>query len=142
MVSASSEQADIVLVSSSALSGPAAQLGLKLNQGANIYFDHINKLGGIENQKIKFISLDDGYEPYKALQNTQKLLNRGDVFAFFNYVGTSVSISASTMLKLTALFELLGAVPTLALSTIWLLDVPLLLPTWSGIVQVPSGLTL
>ncbi|NQZ81750.1 MAG: ABC transporter substrate-binding protein [Colwellia sp.] len=88
MVSASSEQADIVLVSSSALSGPAAQLGLKLNQGANIYFDHINKLGGIENQKIKFISLDDGYEPYKALQNTQKLLNRGDVFAFFNYVGT------------------------------------------------------
>ncbi len=79
---------DIILASSSPLSGPAAQLGIKLNQGANIYFDHINKLGGIANRKIKLISLDDGYEPYKTLINTQILLKRDDIFGFFNYVGT------------------------------------------------------
>jgi len=98
-VAAASERPNIILASSSALSGPAAQLGIKLNQGANVYFNHVNKQGGIENQKIEFISLDDGYEPYKTLQNTQKLLNRDDVFALFNYVGTPTTHVVLPLIK-------------------------------------------
>ena len=78
----------IILASSSALSGPAAKLGIRLNQGAEVYFDKINKSGGIAGQKIILKTLDDGYEPFKAIKNTQLFLNDNTVFALFNYVGT------------------------------------------------------
>jgi len=78
----------IILASSSALSGPAAKLGIRLNQGAEVYFDKINKSGGIAGQKVILKTLDDGYEPFKAIKNTQLFLNDNTVFALFNYVGT------------------------------------------------------
>jgi len=106
--SAISEKPDIILAGSSVLSGPAAELGISLNQGSKIYFDQINRLGGIAGRHIKLITLDDGYEPYKTIKNTQQLLKRKDVFAFFNYVGTPTTsvilpiIRHSTLPFLTA----------------------------------------
>jgi ABC-type branched-subunit amino acid transport system substrate-binding protein len=61
----------IVLASSNALSGPAAKLGTRLNEGSQVYFDKINKLGGINGHPILLKTVDDGYEPYKTLKNTQ-----------------------------------------------------------------------
>jgi ABC-type branched-subunit amino acid transport system substrate-binding protein len=78
----------IILASSSALSGPAAKLGFRLNQGAEVYFDKINRSGGIAGQKVILKTLDDGYEPFKTIKNTQFFLNDDSVFALFNYVGT------------------------------------------------------
>ncbi|GHE98985.1 ABC transporter substrate-binding protein [Thalassotalea profundi] len=90
---------NIVLVSSSALTGPAASLGIKLNQGANLYFDKINQLGGINGQHVKLIMLDDGYEPFKTYQNTKKVLESDELFALFNYVGTPTSHAIIPLLK-------------------------------------------
>lgn len=84
----------ILLGASNAQSGPAAQLGLKLNAGARVYFEKINKAGGIAGHKIKLLALDDGYEPFKAVANTQKLLKHGELFSFFNFVGTPTSHAA------------------------------------------------
>lgn len=81
----------IVLGSSSALSGPAKQLGMRLNAGANLYFEHINKNGGVNGHRIELTLLDDAYEPTKALKNTYQLLDNKSLFAFFNFVGTPTS---------------------------------------------------
>ena len=81
-------QQTIKLAVSNATTGPASQLGIRLNQGANAYFHRINNEGGIAGKTIKIEQLDDGYEPFKTLKNTQKFLAQDDIFAFFNYVGT------------------------------------------------------
>lgn len=78
----------IFLASSSALSGPTAKLGTRLNQGAQAYFDRINSSGGIYGRQILLEIVDDGYEPFKTLKNTQKFIKDNNVFALFNYVGT------------------------------------------------------
>jgi branched-chain amino acid transport system substrate-binding protein len=78
----------IFLASSSALSGPTAKLGTRLNQGSQAYFDKINSSGGIYGRQILLDIVDDGYEPFKTLKNTQAFLTNNKVFALFNYVGT------------------------------------------------------
>lgn len=78
----------IILASSNALSGPAAKLGIRLNEGSQAYFDKINKMGGINGHPILLKTVDDGYEPYKTLKNTQFFLKDRSIFALFNYVGT------------------------------------------------------
>jgi ABC-type branched-subunit amino acid transport system substrate-binding protein len=89
----------IILASSSALSGPTAQLGLRLNQGARIYFTQINRTGGIAGRSIEIQSLDDGYEPYKTLKNTHLFLKQKNVFALFNYVGTPTTYVVYPQIK-------------------------------------------
>jgi len=93
------ENQPIILASSSALSGPASKLGLRLNQGAQIYFDKINDRGGIAGRKVALQSLDDGYEPFKALKNTQRFLKDNNVFALFNYVGTPTAAVVLPLIK-------------------------------------------
>jgi branched-chain amino acid transport system substrate-binding protein len=83
----------IILGQSAAFTGPAAQLGLQFYQGAKIYFDQVNAQGGIGRQKIEIRKLDDGYEPARCIENTQKLI-ADDVFALFGYIGTPTSIAA------------------------------------------------
>lgn len=82
------KQQTINLAVSNATSGPASQLGIRLNLGAKAYFERINNGGGIAGKLIHLEQLDDGYEPFQTLKNTQKFLARDDIFAFFNYVGT------------------------------------------------------
>jgi len=89
----------IILASSSALSGPASKLGIRLNQGAQIYFDKINEMGGIAGRKVVLKSLDDGYEPFKTLKNTQLFLKNNNVFALFNYVGTPTAAVILPLIK-------------------------------------------
>jgi len=83
----------IVLGQSAALSGPAAQLGLQMNRGAKIFFDHLNAQGGIAGRTVELRALDDGYEPERCRANTEALI-KADVFALFGYVGTPTSLAA------------------------------------------------
>jgi len=81
----------IVLGQSAAFSGPAARLGESMRDGANLYFDEVNRTGGVHGRKIRLQSLDDGYEPDRAVANTRQLIERDNVFALFGYVGTPTS---------------------------------------------------
>ena len=83
----------IILGQSAAFSGPAAQLGIQFHQGAKLYFDRLNAQGGMGRQQIEIRKLDDGYEPARCIENTQKLI-ADDVFALFGYIGTPTSIAA------------------------------------------------
>ena len=84
----------IVLGQSVALTGPAAELGKDMQTGAMLYFNHVNKAGGVNGRKIVLKTLDDGYEPPRAVENTKKLINDEKVFALFGYVGTPTSAAS------------------------------------------------
>jgi branched-chain amino acid transport system substrate-binding protein len=86
--------AKILLGQSVALTGPAAELGIQLRNGAKTYFDHVNIHGGVHGRKIELITLDDGYEPARTAPNTKKLIEEHRVFALFGYVGTPTSAAA------------------------------------------------
>jgi branched-chain amino acid transport system substrate-binding protein len=68
-------------------SGPASAYGT-IGEGAKAYFKFVNAKGGVNGRKIDFITLDDGYEPPKALQNAKRLVQQDKVFAMFNTLGT------------------------------------------------------
>src|SRR3954466_13987663 len=84
----------ILLGQSVALTGPAAELGIQMRNGAKTYFDHINTQGGVHGRKIELLTLDDGYEPTRTAPNTKNLLEEHKVFALFGYVGTATSSAA------------------------------------------------
>jgi len=68
-------------------SGPASAYGT-IGEGAKAYFKYLNAKGGVNGRKIQFITLDDAYEPPKALQNARRLVQEEKVFAMFNTLGT------------------------------------------------------
>ena len=92
------ESGTLVLGQSCALTGPSAQLGIQLNRGARLYFDHVNATGGVEGHKIELRALDDGYEPDRCKANTEKFLD-ADVGALFGYVGTPTSLAALPLVR-------------------------------------------
>ena len=88
----------IVLGQSAAFTGPAAQLGIQFNRGANVWFDQFNAQGGFGGQTIELRKIDDGYEPDRCAANTRKLIDDG-VFALFGYIGTPTSLAAVPLAK-------------------------------------------
>jgi branched-chain amino acid transport system substrate-binding protein len=81
----------IILGQSCALSGPAKDLGIEMRAGLLASFGLINDSGGVKGREIHLISLDDGYEPDKAVRNTLKLITEDDIFLLIGEVGTPTS---------------------------------------------------
>ncbi|HKJ65444.1 MAG TPA: ABC transporter substrate-binding protein [Desulfopila sp.] len=80
----------IVLGQSGALSGPAKNLGVGMRTGLLAALSKINDEGGIDGRQIELISRDDGYEPDRAIRNTQMFIDN-DVFMVIGEVGTPTS---------------------------------------------------
>ena len=78
----------IIIGASNAQSGPAQSLGKEYTRGFKAYFEYINKQGGIFGRKLELIVYDDGYNPYRAIANTKKLIEEDKVFILAGYVGT------------------------------------------------------
>lgn len=83
----------VVLGQSAPFTGPAAQLGLQFNLGAQLYLDQVNASGGVNGRRIELKRLDDGYVPERCVANTKQFIADG-VFALFGYVGTPTSLAA------------------------------------------------
>jgi len=73
-------------------SGPASAYGT-IGVSAKAYFDWLNAKGGVNGRKIEFTTLDDGYEPARALQNAKQLVEQNKVFALFNTLGTANNLA-------------------------------------------------
>lgn len=69
-------------------SGPASAYGT-VGKALIAYFDMINEQGGINGRKIRVLSLDDGYNPAKTLEQTRKLVEQDKVLFMVGTVGTS-----------------------------------------------------
>ena len=73
-------------------SGPASAYG-DIAEGAKAYFDMVNDKGGVDGRKIEFVTVDDSYEPPKAVQASRKLVEQDKVFALFNTLGTPSNLA-------------------------------------------------
>lgn len=60
----------------------------EMNEGANAYFNQVNKKGGIHGRKIEMVVLDDKFDPKRAYENAEKLIKEHRVFALFLGRGT------------------------------------------------------
>ena len=68
-------------------SGPISALST-VGKAQSAYFDMINAQGGVNGRKIKLISLDDGDNPAKTVEQTRKLIEDEGVLALFSPLGT------------------------------------------------------
>jgi branched-chain amino acid transport system substrate-binding protein len=74
------------------LSGPASAYR-SIEQGAQANVKYVNANGGVDGRKIEFVTLDDAYEPPKAVQNARRLVQEEEVFALFNTLGTANNVA-------------------------------------------------
>jgi branched-chain amino acid transport system substrate-binding protein len=70
--------------------------------GMNAYFDDINKKGGVRGEKIKLVSLDDGFNPDKTAENTKALIETHNAIALVGFRGTA------NMLKIVPIVQAAG----------------------------------
>ncbi len=80
---------------SAAFSGPAEELGTNMRLGIRAAFHEANRAGGVHGRSLELISLDDSYEPEKAVTNTLQLIEDERVFMLMGAVGTPTSRSAT-----------------------------------------------
>jgi branched-chain amino acid transport system substrate-binding protein len=81
-------RADILLGHSGDLSGTSAALTKDYVRGMNAYFEDVNRKGGIRGEKVRLISMDDGFNPEKTAANTKALIDQ-NVVALVGYRGTA-----------------------------------------------------
>ncbi|TMO42985.1 ABC transporter substrate-binding protein [Pseudoalteromonas sp. S4389] len=91
-------QPPIKLGMSTALTGPAKQIGEQLALGSKIYFDKVNKTQGINGQNIDLILADDGYEPKNTVVNTRQFLYTEKIHAIFGSMGTPTAHAIKPLL--------------------------------------------
>ena len=85
---------EITIGQFAATSGPAAQLGLRMQVGMQSYFKAINAQGGVNGRTLKLVTRDDGYEPEKAAAAVKALISEDKVFALAGSVGTPTGLAA------------------------------------------------
>ena len=91
-----------------AYSGPASAYGtIGLAEAA--YFRMINDRGGINGRKINFISIDDGYSPPKAVEQTRRLVEQDEVAVMFGMLGTPLNLATRTYLNIKKVPQLFVA---------------------------------
>lgn len=89
---------EILVGQFAAFSGPAAQLGQRLNVGIQAYFKTVNEQGGVNGRTLRLLTRDDGYEPEKAVAAVKGLIEQDQVFALVGAVGTPTGLAAVPVL--------------------------------------------
>ena len=100
LVAAASAQSDApwVIGEIAPLSGPAATVGIRLNQATKIWVDDVNKAGGIAGRKIELITCDDAARPEKAVSCARDLFSKKPVFLLNNSLTASI-LAVSPLVK-------------------------------------------
>lgn len=75
-----------------ALSGPAANLGIHMRAGVLAAFEEVNRSGGVHGRKIELMARDDGYEPSRTGPAVRELIEKERVLAFVGNVGTPTGV--------------------------------------------------
>src|SRR5260221_12021408 len=89
---------EIKIGQSAPFSGPASAFGI-YSRVEDAYFKSLNDKGGIGGRKIKFILLDNGYNPPKALEASRKLVEEDNVLAEGGTVGTPTNSATQKYLN-------------------------------------------
>ena len=89
---------EITIGQSAPFSGPASAFGI-YSRVEQAYFNALNEKGGINKRKIKFIMLDNGFSPPKALEASRKLVEEDNVLAEVGTVGTPTNSATQRYLN-------------------------------------------
>ena len=81
--------ADIVIGQTAGYTGPAAITARENVDGARLYLDEVNALGGVHGQRIHLVSLDDKSDPQRAAENARKLITQHNAVSLFLTQGTT-----------------------------------------------------
>ena len=100
----------ITLGMSSPFSGPNGAYGTEMRQVIELYFDKVNKGGGVNGRKLKLVALDDGYETERTVANTKALIDEKKVFALLAYYGSSPTTEAMDKVFGPAKVPLVGTI--------------------------------
>ncbi len=68
-------------------------------RGANAYFQYVNDRGGVRGRKIRYVYVDDAYDPSETVRKTRELVEGDKVFAIFNSVGTEHALAVRPYLN-------------------------------------------
>lgn len=101
---------EILVGATSTKTGAIAVCG-NVDEGASAYFKRINDTGGVNGRKIKFIVLDDGYSPQRAIGNVRRLMGQDKVFALISGCGTVTGAAVLSIAErdtIPYLFPLVG----------------------------------
>lgn len=91
--------APIKIGMSAPFSGRAERLGLDYRAGAQLVFAQVNQQGGIAGRPLELLTLDDGYEPRRTVDNTRQLVFHDKVLVLFGYIGTPTSNAVLPLLR-------------------------------------------
>jgi branched-chain amino acid transport system substrate-binding protein len=95
-------------------SGPASAVAA-IGRAHAAYFKMINEHGGINGRRIALVSLDDGYNPAKTVEQTRKLVEQEGVLLMFGSPGTAVQTAVQKYLNAQKVPQLFITASTLRL---------------------------
>lgn len=80
---------DILIGRSTVMSGGMASFLQPIHEGQDAAIEDANAKGGIGGRKIRLVTLDDGFNPRRTLENAKQLSEKNGVVALFGISGTS-----------------------------------------------------
>lgn len=92
-------RADIVVGQTAGLTGAAASNVKAMTFGAELIINAANANGGINGERIRLVSLDDGLDVAKTVANAKKLLDEEKAIALFLTRGTPNTLELLPLLK-------------------------------------------
>ena len=102
-------ESNIKIGMSGPFSGITGAYGTEMRNVISLYFDQINAAGGINGRTLQLVSMDDGYETERTVENTKTLIEKEKVFALTGYYGSSPTIAAMAVFS-AAKVPLIGTV--------------------------------
>ena len=82
------DEGELFIAASLPQSSIMKELGESVMEGSNAYFEYANREKILGKTQIRFVALDDKYEPYLTQKNVQTFLEKEQPFSFFGFVGT------------------------------------------------------
>ncbi len=74
------------------VTGPVPFYGI-LTRAADAFFRNLNERGGIRGWQVRYVTMDDGYEPSRSVAVTRRLVEENRIFALVAAVGTATNVA-------------------------------------------------
>jgi branched-chain amino acid transport system substrate-binding protein len=92
-VTALAAEPPILVGQSAVLTGALTPNSLAFIEGQTLFFNQLNKAGGIGGRQVKVITYDDAYVAETAAANAEKLINTDRVVCLFGTMGTGIGMA-------------------------------------------------
>ncbi|MCL1989987.1 MAG: ABC transporter substrate-binding protein [Defluviitaleaceae bacterium] len=80
----------IYFANSAAVSGALAPVGMPFQAGMQAYIEMVNAGGGVHGRELRYLHIDDGFDPAQGVAALEGFLHDDQVFAIVGHFGTPV----------------------------------------------------